>query len=75
MIKPMALGFIYIWMGQDMKAAEKMINNMDKVSKHGLMVLDIKEIILEDKNKVEVDLNGLMGVFMRVNLRITIYME
>ena len=45
-----------------------MINNMEEVSNHGLMVLDMKDFMKMERRKVMADLLLLMEVITRVNL-------
>ena len=45
-----------------------MINNMEEVSSHGLMVLVMKDFMKMERRKVMADLLLLMEVIIRVNL-------
>ena len=45
-----------------------MINNMEEVSNHGLMVLDMKDSMKMERRKAMADLLLLMEVITRVNL-------
>ena len=45
-----------------------MINNMEEVSNHGLMVLDMKDFMKMERRKAMADLLLLMEVITRVNL-------
>ena len=45
-----------------------MINNMEEVSNHGLMVLDMKDFMKMERRKAMADLLLLMEVIIRVNL-------
>ena len=44
--------YLSIWMVQNMRVNEKMINSMEKALKYGRMELYLKELILMGKNKV-----------------------
>ncbi len=47
-----------------MKEIGRMINSMEKALKNGLMELDMKVIILKEKNMGKENLIGLMGLLI-----------
>ena len=59
MIKQMDMACILIWMELNMKASGKMINNMEKVKRHGQTVPFMMEITLMEKNMEKEYLSGL----------------
>ena len=62
--------YISIQMGQNTKANGRMIYNMVKVKKFGMMVQNILENITKEKSRDKVDMNGLMGHIMMENGKI-----
>jgi hypothetical protein len=59
----------------DMRAIGKKISSLVKVSKHGLMVLDTREIMLMVKNTEEANSSGQMAARMMAILLIIILKE
>jgi len=74
MIRHMVAVSIFIWMAQNMMVNGLKINNMDTVSKFGLMVQDMKETMIWERNKEKVILNGLTEVLILEIFQITIFM-
>ena len=62
MIKLQVLEFIIIIMGQNMKVNGQMIFNMEKVYKPGLMVVNIRDGITQEKKMVKESMFGKMEV-------------
>ena len=58
-----------------MKAIGNWMNRMDMELKHGLMVLNILEILKKDSNRDMGNLFGKRGLPIKENLRIVILME
>lgn len=67
MIKLMVMVFIHIKMVQNMKDNGKMIYNMVKVLKYGMINLNILVHIKMEKNKVLVDMNGQINHILKEN--------
>lgn len=74
MIELMDLEYIFILMGLYIKDYGRMINNMGKDQKFGLMVQNMKVITLKVKNKVMGRFSFMMGQFIKVNLNKIIFM-
>ena len=51
-----------------MRVIGKKINNMDKVSRHGQMVQDMRDSMFKVKNTAKASLLGLMAPLITVNL-------
>ena len=68
----MDMEYIHISMEQNMKEIGKKINKMAQVKKVGLMVLHMKATINKAKKVDKVNLNGLMVVPTKDNLKIII---
>lgn len=60
MIKHMGKENIFIWMEHNIMVSGEMINNMAMVLKHGLMELNMKEIMKMERNMELEHLNGQM---------------
>ena len=75
MIKLMDSVFIAILMEPSMRDIGKKINNMVKDSKHGLMVLGMKDNTFRAKNMEKEDSHGLTAALIMVNLSKTILKE
>lgn len=61
-------------MGLFIKDNGRMINKMEKDKKFGLMVQNMKEIILKEKNMVLVRFSFTMVQYIKVNLNKIIFM-
>ena len=66
MIKLQVLEFIIIIMEQNMKVNGQMIFNMEKVYKLGLMVVNIRDGITQEKKMVKESMFGKMEVIIVV---------
>lgn len=62
MIKQKDKGHTLIWMVLSIKVNGKLINNMAKVLRHGLMEHNMLEVMLRVRNMEKEGLNGQMGV-------------
>ena len=67
-IKLMATEFTAILTGPNTRATGKKINNMETVSKHGLMEPSIKECMSKERNTDKEDLLGPMVAHTKENL-------
>ena len=70
--------FIIITMVQNISEIGRMINNMDKVKKFGLMALNLLANIMKEKNKGMENFIGkmdpiMMAVFMKIQLMEMVY--
>lgn len=71
MTRLMDMASTCIPMAHNMKDSGKKTSSMEKVKRHGLMVLSTKEIILRVKRTVLESLDGLMVLLMKDNSLIT----
>lgn len=71
----MDMAYTFILMEQDMMGLGKMISNMVKELRNGMMGQHIAVIMLKERNKEKDSGNGKMGVHMKVNFSKTIFMD
>lgn len=74
MIKLKEEGFMSIWMEQSILGTGKRIDNMDMELRLGLMELNMKETMSQEKNTGSDHLNGVMVQFILVNFTAIIFM-
>ena len=74
-IKPMAKVIINMRMELHILAIGKMINNMDRVLRHGQMVLAMRALTLRVKNTAKENSNLQMDQFMKENFSLMRYQE